>query len=31
VKDVRTAFEKTDSAAVLDGDIDDFMLSLLQR
>jgi peptide chain release factor 2 len=31
VKDVRTGVEKTDSAAVLDGDLDDFMLSLLQR
>ena len=31
VKDVRTGVEKTDSDAVLDGDLDDFMLSLLQR
>ncbi len=31
VKDVRTGIEKTDSDAVLDGDLDDFMLSLLQR
>ena len=31
VKDVRTGVEKTDSAAVLDGDLDDFMLALLQR
>ena len=31
VKDVRTNVEKTDSDAVLDGDLDDFMLSLLQR
>ncbi len=31
VKDVRTNVEKTDSAAVLDGDLDDFMLALLSR
>lgn len=31
VKDVRTGVEKTDSAAVLDGDLDDFMLACLQR
>ena len=31
VKDVRTGFENTDSDAVLDGDLDDFMISLLQR
>ncbi len=31
VKDVRTGVEKTDSDAVLDGDLDDFMLSLLAR
>lgn len=31
VKDVRTGTEKTDSDAVLDGDLDDFMLALLQR
>ena len=31
VKDVRTGVEKTDSAAVLDGDLDDFMLAMLQR
>jgi len=31
VKDVRTNVEKTDSAAVLDGDLDDFMLALLQQ
>lgn len=31
VKDVRTNVEKTDSAAVLDGDLDDFMLASLQR
>ncbi len=31
VKDVRTGVEKTDSNAVLDGDLDDFMLALLQR
>ena len=31
VKDVRTGVEKTDSDAVLDGDLDEFMLSLLQR
>ena len=31
VKDVRTGVEKTDSSAVLDGDLDDFMLALLQR
>lgn len=30
VKDVRTGFETTDSDAVLDGDLDGFMLSLLQ-
>ena len=29
VKDVRTGVEKTDSAAVLDGDLDDFMLAML--
>ena len=29
VKDVRTGVEKTDSAAVLDGDLDDFMLASL--
>lgn len=29
VKDVRTSVEKTDSAAVLDGDLDDFMLAML--
>lgn len=29
VKDVRTNVEKTDSAAVLDGDLDDFMLAML--
>ena len=29
VKDVRTGIEKTDSAAVLDGDLDDFMLASL--
>lgn len=29
VKDVRTNVEKTDSAAVLDGDLDDFMLASL--
>lgn len=31
VKDVRTGVEKTDANAVLDGDLDDFMLALLQR
>jgi peptide chain release factor 2 len=31
VKDVRTGTEKTDSEAVLDGDLDDFMLSLLEK
>ena len=31
VKDVRTGFETADSDAVLDGDLDGFMLSLLQR
>ncbi len=31
VKDVRTGVENTDSAAVLDGDLDDFMLAALQR
>ena len=31
VKDVRTGVEKTDSAAVLDGDLDDFMLAMLQK
>jgi peptide chain release factor 2 len=31
VKDVRTGFETADSNAVLDGDLDGFMLSLLQR
>ena len=31
VKDVRTGVENTDSNAVLDGDLDAFMLSLLQR
>ena len=31
VKDVRTGVEKTDANAVLDGDLDDFMISLLQR
>ncbi len=31
VKDVRTGVENTDSDAVLDGDLDAFMLSLLQR
>ena len=31
VKDVRTNVEKTDSAAVLDGDLDDFMLAMLAR
>lgn len=31
VKDVRTGVEKTDSAAVLDGDLDDFMLACLAR
>ena len=30
VKDVRTGVEKTDSDAVLDGDLDDFMLASLQ-
>ncbi len=31
VKDVRTNVEKTDSNAVLDGDLDDFMLAALAR
>ncbi len=31
VKDVRTDVEKTDSGAVLDGDLDDFMLASLQQ
>lgn len=31
VKDVRTGVEKTDSDAVLDGDLDDFMLAALSR
>ena len=31
VKDVRTNIEKTDSDAVLDGDLDDFMLASLQQ
>lgn len=31
VKDVRTGVEKTDAGAVLDGDLDDFMLACLQR
>ena len=31
VKDVRTNVEKTDSDAVLDGDLDDFMLAYLQQ
>ncbi len=31
VKDVRTGVEKTDSAAVLDGDLDDFMIACLSR
>ena len=31
VKDVRTGVEKTDSDAVLDGDLDDFMLSCLAQ
>ncbi|MCM1294296.1 MAG: peptide chain release factor 2 [Muribaculaceae bacterium] len=31
VKDVRTNVEKTDSGAVLDGDLDDFMLAALVR
>jgi len=31
VKDVRTGTENTDSDAVLDGDLDQFMLDLLQR
>ena len=31
VKDVRTNVEKTDSAAVLDGDLDDFMLAYLEQ
>lgn len=31
VKDVRTNIEKTDSAAVLDGDLDDFMLAMLSK
>ena len=31
VKDVRTNVEKTDSDAVLDGDLDDFMLASLQQ
>lgn len=31
VKDIRTDTEKTDSDAVLDGDLDDFMLAYLQQ
>ena len=31
VKDVRTGTETTDSGAVLDGDLDKFMIDLLQR
>ena len=31
VKDVRTNVEKTDSTAVLDGDLDDFMLAMLAQ
>ena len=31
VKDVRMNVEKTDSAAVLDGDLDDFMLAMLSQ
>lgn len=31
VKDVRTGVEKTDSDAVLDGDLDDFMIACLQQ
>lgn len=31
VKDVRTSVEKTDSDAVLDGDLDDFMLAMLEK
>lgn len=31
VKDVRTNVEKTDSGAVLDGDLDDFMIASLQQ
>ena len=31
VKDVRTGVEKTDSNAVLDGDLDDFMLAMLAQ
>lgn len=31
VKDVRTCVEKTDSDAVLDGDLDDFMLAMLAK
>ena len=31
VKDVRTNVEKTDSDAVLDGDLDDFMLAMLMK
>lgn len=31
VKDVRTNVERTDSGAVLDGDLDDFMLASLQQ
>ncbi|MDR1338032.1 MAG: peptide chain release factor 2 [Rickettsiales bacterium] len=31
VKDVRTGVEKTDSDAVLDGDLDDFMLTALNK
>ncbi|MBR6010159.1 MAG: peptide chain release factor 2 [Alphaproteobacteria bacterium] len=31
VKDVRTNVEKTDSVAVLDGDLDDFMLAMLAK
>ena len=31
VKDVRTGVENTDSNAVLDGDLDEFMLAYLQQ
>jgi len=31
IKDVRTGVEKTDSDAVLDGDLDDFMLAMLAQ
>lgn len=31
VKDVRTGIEKTDSDAVLDGDLDDYMLAMLAK